>query len=170
MISRRWSHTQRRFRWIITRLCDHDLWNRRRAHGSVEVSLLSYQLQLQWVSVVYSFFLLIECNIVFNIFLLFFKSKETTFKTRKNVYFTSKALFILEMFKFCNFRILNFMTSSNASEWNKKYILLNDLGKKHNLVMKYGRFMHYYKRKKKSNFMAPFCGWGSTVSRLQSHY
>ena len=33
------------------------------------------------------------------------------------------------------------MTSSNASEWNKKYILLNNLGRKHSLVMKYGQFM-----------------------------
>ena len=30
---------------------------------------------------------------------------------------------------------------------NKKHILLNNLGSKHNLVMKLGQFMYYYKRK-----------------------
>ena len=40
--------------------------------------------------------------------------KESTCETRKNVYFTSKALFALDKIKFQNFRFSNFMTSSNA--------------------------------------------------------
>ena len=37
------------------------------------------------------------------------------------------------------------MTSSNAQSWNTKYILLNNLGSKHSLVMKFGQFIKYYK-------------------------
>ena len=37
------------------------------------------------------------------------------------------------------------MTSSNAQAWNTKHILLNNLGSKHSLVMKFGRFVQYYK-------------------------
>ena len=33
------------------------------------------------------------------------------------------------------------MTESNAQAWNKKHILLNNLGHEHNLVMKFGQFM-----------------------------
>ena len=33
------------------------------------------------------------------------------------------------------------MTSSNAQAWNAKYILLNNLGSKCSLVMKFGQFM-----------------------------
>ena len=40
------------------------------------------------------------------------------------------------------------MTSSNAKTQNNKYILLNNLGSKHRLLMKFGQFMSYYKRKK----------------------
>ena len=36
------------------------------------------------------------------------------------------------------------MTQSNAQAWNTKHILLNNLGSKHNLVMKFGQFMEYY--------------------------
>ena len=37
------------------------------------------------------------------------------------------------------------MTSSNAQAWNTKHILLNNLGSKRSLVMKFGQFMQYYK-------------------------
>ena len=37
------------------------------------------------------------------------------------------------------------MTSSNAQAWNMKHILLNNLGSKRSLVMKFGQFMQYYK-------------------------
>ena len=37
------------------------------------------------------------------------------------------------------------MTSSNAQTSNMKQILLNSLGSKHTLVMKFGQFMQYYK-------------------------
>ena len=40
-----------------------------------------------------------------------------------------------------NFRYSNVMTSSNAEAWNRKYILLTNLGSKHSLVMKFGQFM-----------------------------
>ena len=45
----------------------------------------------------------------------FVSIKESTFETRKNVfYFTSKALFVLEIIKFELFRYSNVMTSPNA--------------------------------------------------------
>ena len=37
------------------------------------------------------------------------------------------------------------MTSSNAQAWSKKHILVNNLGSKRSLVMKFGKFMQYYK-------------------------
>ena len=39
------------------------------------------------------------------------------------------------------------MTSSNALAKNKKYILLNNLRNKHSLLIKFGQFMSYSKRK-----------------------
>ena len=39
------------------------------------------------------------------------------------------------------------MASSNASAQKKKYILLNSLGSKHSLFMKFGQIISYYKRK-----------------------
>ena len=72
--------------------------------------------------------------------------KESTCKTRKNAfYFTSKALLLLEIIKIWHFRYSNIMTSSNAQAWNTKHILLNNLGSKRSLVMKFGQFMQYYK-------------------------
>ena len=32
------------------------------------------------------------------------------------------------------------MTSSNAKAWNKKYVLVNNLGSKHSLVIKFDQF------------------------------
>ena len=37
------------------------------------------------------------------------------------------------------------MASSNAQAWNTKHILLNNLGSKRSLVMRFGQFMKYYK-------------------------
>ena len=37
--------------------------------------------------------------------------------------------------------------SSNAYAKNKKHILLNNLGSKQSLIMKFGQFMPYYKEK-----------------------
>ena len=37
------------------------------------------------------------------------------------------------------------MMSSNAQAWNTKHILVNNLGSKRSLVMKFGQFMQYYK-------------------------
>ena len=37
------------------------------------------------------------------------------------------------------------MTSSNAQAWNRKHTLLNNLGSKRSLVMKFDQFMQYYK-------------------------
>ena len=39
------------------------------------------------------------------------------------------------------------MTSSNAKSWIEKYILLNNLSRKYSLVMKFGQFVQFYKRK-----------------------
>ena len=56
------------------------------------------------------------------------------------------------------------------------------MGRKHSMLLKFGQFVLYYKRKNfiktfhknfdlktllKKNFMAPFYGWGSTASRLE---
>ena len=71
--------------------------------------------------------------------------KESTCGTWKNAYFTSKALFILEIIKYQIFRNSNVMTSLNAQAWNTKHISLNKLGSKHSLVMKFGRFCNITK-------------------------
>ena len=71
----------------------------------------------------------------------FVSLKESNCDTRKNVYFTSKALFLLEIIRFYLSRYSNVMTSSNAQAWNRKNILLNNLGGKHCLVMKFGQFI-----------------------------
>ena len=85
---------------------------------------------------------------------LFFKSNESTCQTRKYVfYFTSKTLFVLEKIKFYNFRFSDLMTSSNTLLENKKYILLNNVGGKHSLLMIFGQFMSYSKR---NNFIKIF--------------
>ena len=42
------------------------------------------------------------------------------------------------------------MASLNAWAEKKKYILLNNLGNKHTLLMRFGQFMSYYERKKLS--------------------
>ena len=89
-------------------------------------------------------------NIVFAKFLLvcFVNVRESTCETRKNIfYFTSKALLVLGIIKFWLFRYSNLIMSSNAQEWNKKHILLNNLGSKHSVVMKFGQFIQCYKRK-----------------------
>ena len=57
-------------------------------------------------------------------------------------------------FRISNFRILNFMTSSNASSWKKKYALLNNLRSKQSLTMEFGQFMLYYNRKSLSKKFA----------------
>ena len=83
-------------------------------------------------------------NVVSTIFSLvcFLSIKESTCQTRTNVsYFTSKALFVLEIIKFQLFRYSNVVTSSNAQAQNIKNILLNNLGSKHGLAMKFGQFM-----------------------------
>ena len=66
---------------------------------------------------------------------------------KKCFFFTLKALSVLVIFKFWNFRILNFMTSSNVQTRNKKIVLLNNLGSKHSLAMKFDRFTFQNKRK-----------------------
>ena len=72
--------------------------------------------------------------------------KESTCETRKNAfYFTLKALRVLEIINFQHFIYLNIMMSSDAQAWNTKHILLNNLGSKCILVIKFGQFMQYYK-------------------------
>ena len=85
---------------------------------------------------------------IFAILCFFLKSKRGYFSKLKNVfYFTSEALFILEMFRLQSFRILSFMTLSNVLRQNKNYILLNVFGSQHILVMKFVQFMWCYKGK-----------------------
>ena len=87
---------------------------------------------------------IVTLKVVSTTFLLvcFVCLKENTCETKKNVfYFTSKALFVLDIIKFYIFRYSNVMTSSNAEARNTKHISLNNLGSKHSLVMKFGKFM-----------------------------
>ena len=58
--------------------------------------------------------------------------------------------------KFQNFRILNFMTSWNVDALNEKHVLLNDLGRKHSLVMKSGQFMSLYNKCDLETSSCPF--------------
>ena len=79
-------------------------------------------------------------------------SNKTAFLKQKNaLHFISITVLVLEIFKFKNFRILNLKRSSNAYAWNKESILLNNLGGKHSLVMKFVQFVWYYKKKKLSS-------------------
>ena len=74
---------------------------------------------------------LLECPLIGDyIVVCFLILNESTCHARKNVfYFSSKALFVLQKIKF------------------SKYISLNNLRSKHGLIMKFGQFMSYYKRK-----------------------
>ena len=57
-------------------------------------------------------------TVMLDIFLFCFQYQKTAFLKQKNAFhFISKALFVLEIFKFKNFRILDFKTSSNV--WHK---------------------------------------------------
>ena len=68
--------------------------------------------------------------------------KGSTWEGRKKwFYFTCKALLFLEIIKFKHFRYF----SSNAQPWNTKHMLLNNLGSKHSLVVKFGQFIYYHK-------------------------
>ena len=76
-------------------------------------------------------------------------------------YFFSKALIALEKIKFYNFKYRSLMTSSNTQAWNKKYLFLNTLGRKHSLLMKFGQFMSYHKTAWKLKFHE---NWGLKTS------
>ena len=52
------------------------------------------------------------------------------------------------------FQIFKCHDVSNAQTWNTRHILLNNLGSRHSLVMKFGQFMQYYKTK---FFIKKFC-------------
>ena len=96
-------------------------------------------------------------NLVSTRFLLncFLSLKGSTCEIRKNVfYFTSKALFVLEIIKVSNFKYSNFMTSWKCLKIKKKPILLNYLDSRHSLFMKCGQFIPYYNTK---NFIKKFC-------------
>ena len=91
--------------------------------------------------------------------------KKAPVKLMKNVfYFTSKALFVLEIIKVQNFR----------HSQKKKCILLNKLGVKRSLLMKFGQFTSYYKRNRFiKNYTRtetwklvpdPFCVWKEVSS------
>ena len=75
-----------------------------------------------------------------------FWNKRKCCETRENLfYFTSKSLLFLEIIKFWLFRYSNVMTSSIVQAWNTKLILLNNLGSKHSLVIKFDQFIHITK-------------------------
>ena len=94
-----------------------------------------------------------------NIFFLF---KESNFEN-KGKFISLQKLFLF--LRYSNFRTLDFMTSSNASEWIRN-ILLNNIGRKHSWNM--AGLCNITKEKK--TLWPVFYGWGSAVSRLQSHY
>ena len=62
-------------------------------------------------------------------------------------FFFLKAHSVLEIFKFCELKIINSMTSWGGWAWYKKFFLLNKCGSKHSLVMKFEQQMKYCNRK-----------------------
>ena len=82
-----------------------------------------------------------------------FSLNKSSYQTRKSVfYFTSKALSVIEKIKFLEFYISKFHDIIKCLGINKKYISLNNLGSKHSLLMNFGQFMSYYKRKNFKKF------------------
>ena len=74
---------------------------------------------------------------------LFLGLKDSTFEIRKNVfYFTLKAPFLTEVFKFWNVEISNFMTS-----WYRTYILLNNSRSRYSLAKKLASWCNITKGK-----------------------
>ena len=70
--------------------------------------------------------------------------KESIFETRKNAfYFTSKALLVLDTI---NFEHITYSVSwcHQMPKYETRNIL-NNLGSKHHLLIKFGQFMQYYK-------------------------
>ena len=77
---------------------------------------------------------------------LFCMSKREHLRNKEKCFlFHFESSSCLEIINFWHFRYSNIMTSSNAQAWNTKHILLNNLGSKRSLVMKFGQFMQYYK-------------------------
>ena len=68
------------------------------------------------------------------------------------MHFISITVLVFEIFKFKNSRILNLKRSWNTYAWNKKSILLNNLGEKNNLVLKFVLLVWYYKKKLSSKY------------------
>ena len=85
----------------------------------------------------------------------FLSLTESICKTWKNLfYFTSKALFVPRK---SNFRISDIQVSLRCQmpkQKTKKYALLNNLGSKRDLLMKFGQFVSYYQRK---DFIKKIC-------------
>ena len=73
--------------------------------------------------------------------------KESTCETRKNAfYFTTKALLVLEIInQLLTFQIFKYHDVIKCPRINTKHILVNNLGSKCSLVIKFGQFMQYYK-------------------------
>ena len=67
--------------------------------------------------------------------------KKITCETRKNVFLFYYERSFRSWGKYFVFRYSTVMTSSNVQTWNTKHILLNNLGSKQSLLMKYGQFM-----------------------------
>lgn len=66
---------------------------------------------LLWAAILFSLKVMSASFFTF----FFFNLKESTFETGKNIiYFTLEASLVFELLKFCNSRILNFMTSSDV--------------------------------------------------------
>ena len=85
---------------------------------------------------------------------LFLSLNKSTCQTRKNVfYFTWKALFVREKinFKILHFRILRCHQMPKNKTTNTFYWITWELN---SLLMKFGQFMSYYKKKK---FIKQFC-------------
>ena len=73
---------------------------------------------------------------------LFCKSKGEHLWNKKNyLLFHFESSFRSRDNQILTFQIFNIMTSSTAQAWSTKHILLNNLGSKHSLVIKFDRFM-----------------------------
>ena len=87
----------------------------------------------------------------------FLNLNESTCQTRKNVFYFNNS-FLSRENQILEFKIFRFHDVIKCLSIKQKNILLNNLGSKHNLLMKFGQFMSYSKR---NNFIKIFyknCG------------
>ena len=96
-----------------------------------------------------------------NILLLFrFLSLRKHFKTRKNVFFISLSKFysFLSYLKFSFHKVLKCLSFMKCHEMPKKYVLLNNLGSIHGLLIKFSHVMSYIAKERFLSKNVQKCG------------